>query len=369
MKILLDMSSINRKNAQASIPSYINRLVESFQYLHVKEIELLVDKDFAPSVKGIFPDYTIHTIKRNYILYRLPFFSDWYSRFTYKKALSKIKCDAVLIASDQDRGTTANIKQKKIVVIHDLKGIRTSCSCTNHKNKRFYQKLIGQASSVVTISEFTKKDVLENLNIPESKIKVIYNCVHLPQVDSKMEGLPAKYILYVNTLLPYKNLLTLLKAYLESKAKKDYKVVVVGKQTIYWNKEITPIIEKNSIQDNIIRLENLTREELNYVYKNASLFVTTSIHEGFGYTPIEAAMNGIPVISSTCEALPDTTQNLLNYYEPAVDYHALANKIDEILNNPPSQEQLSAIAQKFQKDFAPTKQAEQFISIFNSLSK
>lgn len=360
------MSSINRKNVQTSIPSYINRLAESLYAFEGLNIEFLVDKSLESFAQKKFLNSRIYTIKRNYILYRLPFISDWYSKFTYRKVLSKLDCEAVLIASDQDRGTIAEVKQKKIVVIHDLKGIKTSCSRLDKKNRIFYQKLIDQAAFIATISKFTKEDIQEYFNVPEAKIRVIYNSVQTEQNVKPIKGIPSDYILYVNALQPYKNLHTLIRAYLSTKAFDKYKIVIVGKRTSYWDYQIEPIIAKYKIQDKIIRLQNLSNEELSYVYQKASLFVTTSLHEGFGYTPIEAAMNQIPVICSTCEALPDTTQNLLNYYEPAENINALAYKIDEILNNPPSKERLKEIADKFRQDYSPAKQVSQFVSIFNS---
>lgn len=367
MRLLIDMSSINSKNHLASVSSYIEKMVDSFYKGNIHNIELFANKSQENRLKKKYPKFTIHTIKRNYILYRFPFISDWYSRISYKKALSKINCDVVIIASDQDRGTTAAIQQKKVVVIHDLKGIKTSCSWTNQKNKTFYQKLINQASVVVTISEFTKKDVLANLCVPESKIQVIYNSVQISETESKPQDLPSKYILYVNTLQPYKNIKTLIEAYAKTKASNNLKLVVVGKRTPYWTNQIKPLLTKYKIQNKVFRLQDLSRDELNFVYKNASLFVTTSLHEGFGYTPIEAAIHRAPVISSTCEALPDTTQGLLNYYEPAEDHIALAKKIDSVLDNPPSAESLNLIANKYKNDYSPEKQAEQFLALIKNL--
>ena len=366
MNLLIDMSCINAKNIYASIPAYIIKLADAFHSNGISGITLLADISLFKTFSQRYPNYKIHIIKRNYFLYRIPVISDLYSRYTYKKALSKINCNTVLIASDQDRGTTAEIKQKKIVAIHDLKGIKTNSRIQNLKNLKFYKRLANQASNIIAISKYTKNDVIQYLSIPENKIHIIPNSVTLTESRTKVDGLPNKYILYVNTLQPHKNIQTLIVAYIKSKFKDDYKLVVVGKETVFWEKQILPLIKQNRLERNIVHLQNLSNEELRYVYENASLFVTTSLHEGFGYTPIEAAMCEIPVISSTSEALKDSTQGLLNYYEPANDSFALTKKIDEIISTPPTKENLHTIAEKFKKDYSTETQLNKFIDVINS---
>ena len=369
MNLLIDMSCINAKNAYASIPAYITNLVDSFHSSGVTNISLLTDISQLQKISQRYPNYKIYPIKRNYFLYRIPIISDFYSRYSYKKLLSKINCDTVLIASDQDRGTIAEILQKKIVVIFDLKGIKTTSQSTNFKNYIFYKKLVSQASSIIAISKYTKNDIVKYLSIPESKIHVIPCSVSVAKNPVKVDGLPDKYILYVNTLQPHKNIQTLIAAYNECKYRNEYKFVVVGKTTSFWKEQICSLIEKDDLKQNVVHLQNLSKEELCYVYKNASLFVTPSLHEGFGYTPIEAAICGVPVISSTCEALKDSTQGLLNYYEPANDSFALTKKIEEVIETPPDKNTLLAIAEKFIHDYSAETQLNKFIEVINLINE
>jgi glycosyltransferase involved in cell wall biosynthesis len=366
MNLLIDMSCINPKNIHASIPTYIIKLVDSFHSNGIPNITLLADISQFKSFSQRYPNYNIHAIKRNYLLYRIPVISDIYARHTYKKALSKIDCDTVLIASDQDRGTIAEIPQKKIVVIHDLKGIKTTSRIINFKNLTFYKELAKQASAIVAISGFTKKEIIQYLSISENKIHIIPNSVSLSNSSTRIDGIPNKYILYVNTLQPHKNIQTLIAAYNKCKFKNEYKLIIVGKETAFWKNQVKSLIKHNKLEQNIIHLKGLSNEELHYVYENASLFITTSLHEGFGYTPIEAAICGIPVISSTSEALKESTQGLLNYYEPADDYIALSKKIDEIISTPPSKAKLFIIAEKFKRDYSPKNQLNRFIHITNA---
>ena len=93
------------------------------------------------------------------------------------------------------------------------------------------------------------------------------------------------------------------------------------------------------------------------------MFVTTSLREGFGYTPIEAAIYGCPVVCSTSEALPETTRNLLFYYEPATDEWALAKKIFEVTEKMPSKYNISKISKEFRELYTADYQNKKIIKL------
>ena len=205
----------------------------------------------------------------------------------------------------------------------------------------------------------TEQDILANYpQISENKIHVIYNSVVLANFSiCPNSQIPSKYILYVNTLHPYKNPLTLLKAFCKIRNQVKESLLFVGKETSHWNDVLLPFIKQEGIQDRVHRIENISNEELRWVYEHASLFVTSSLCEGFGYTPIEAAMCKCPVICSIQEALPDSTQGLLHYYQPAMDSDALAEEIiDVLLKNRPTIESLQYIAKVYSDYYSLEKQ-------------
>lgn len=140
------------------------------------------------------------------------------------------------------------------------------------------------------------------------------------------------YILYVNALKEYKNLLTLIKAFYILKDKIGHNLLIIGSPTKYWKNVIWPYILKKQITDRIKIISNVSNNELTMYYSRAKLFISPSLHEGFGYTPIEAAICYTPVITTEVDALYETTLGLLNYYHPALDEKALADKIMEVLH-------------------------------------
>lgn len=111
-------------------------------------------------------------------------------------------------------------------------------------------------------------------------------------------------------------------------------------------------------------MQNLSEEALKYLYEHAQLFISPSLREGFGYTPIEAAICKCPVICSRCEALPDTTQNKLIYYHPPQDTKALGDTIMHTLQNPPSSRQLNQISADYTNAYSCSKQVQDFMYLF-----
>ena len=371
MRILIDMSSVHSKNLFSSIPIYIMRFLDHIPSTENLQIILLVNLELKFYMKKRYPHFEQHFLYRNYLFYRFPFIHSFYGRFTYKKALSKIEYDYEWIASDFDRSITMKTNKKRIVVIHDLKGLKDGSIAYKIRNFYYYRKLMQSATKIIAISTFTQQDILKHFQIKASKIHVIYNSVTLASQKTKVLNWPTQqpYILFVNTLLPYKNPLVLIKAFSKIQNECQHHLIFIGKKNRYWNKVLLKTIHKLNLQNRVHHLENLSPEELHYAYDKASLFVSPSKREGFGYTPIEAAMAKTPVLCSKSEALPDTTQSLLEYYEPTDDYLALSQALLYSLQNPPSKEKLNAISKQFQKDYSPQLQNSKILHLFYQLKE
>lgn len=368
MKLLIDASCINQKNILGSIPNYILRLLDAFLAYSSFNIKVIADYNYRNFFKKKYPSVNILYVKRNFFLYRLPFLGKIYGKWCYRKTITSISYDVELIASDLDPCTQIDTKHPRIVVIHDIKGVKDPNCIQRKMNLLFYKSLISTAKAIVAISDYTKNDLIQHLNTDHKKITVIPNSLQLSNKEkSPSLKIPAKYILYVNTLQPHKNPITLIKAFENIRDKVNYELIIVGKQTPYWKNILLPYIKAHNLSNRIFLLQNLSSEELQYLYNKASLFVSTSKREGFGYTPIEAAMSGIPVICSTSEALPYSTQGLLYYYEPVEDYNALSTMILGVLNKPPSKQKLNDIANRFKDDYSPKRQVEAFCSLIQRM--
>lgn len=360
MKILIDATEITPSRVQSSIPIYIIRYLSSIDIKERKNYILLINSCSNEYFKNNFPDYK--TIPYKFCGWNKYWLTNpiyLYSLYKFNKLLKRFKIDVIFTPTDYPYYLQNKFCCKKVIVIHDLKGIKRNCNTIRecieaYILNKMYKRHIETANNIIAISKYTKQDILTFYpNINEEKIHVVYNSIKLSETVKKPINLKeGKFILYVNTLHRYKNILTLIKAYAIVSNEIEHKLIIVGKRTQYWENNIIPYINKNKLNSQIIQLQDLSNEELRYLYEKASLFVTPSLNEGFGYTPIEAAICNCPVISSLQEALPDSTQGLLNYYYPAMDYNALSDKIKFLLKNSPSKNELNKIAQFYKTEYS-----------------
>ena len=158
-----------------------------------------------------------------------------------------------------------------------------------------------------------------------------YNAEAL-QVFKNVHKLPHKFVLFVGSIEPRKNLKNSLLAYnsLPDSFKKEYKFVLAGFKG--WNNlEVMKII--NEKQKNIVYLGYLSDHELAYVYNLATVFLYPSLYEGFGLPVLEAMASGTPVITSNTSSLPEVAGDAAVLidppYEEAHEFARLSDALGE----------------------------------------
>ena len=231
-----------------------------------------------------------------------------------------------------------------VVTVHDLSFMRYP---ETHPARRLswlsggFSSTIKRARQILTVSEFSKNEIVELLGVDPVNITIAYN-----GVDSRFRPLqpdflraklkkwslePDGYLLSVGTLEPRKNLTTLFKAYelLPDEIKNNWPMVVVGMAG--WKeknilKEMDALIRKG----NLIPLGYLSDEQLSVIYAGAKLFVYPSLYEGFGIPPLEAMACGIPVISSNRASLPEVVGQAGVLVDPE-DVSAIAQALESVL--------------------------------------
>lgn len=379
MKILIDMTFVSPKTMNYSIPIAVMRLLGGVPQSDRDKFKLLFDTGCADMLHGMFPDYeyttvNVYNIRKRYYDPRLLL-----CPFSLRRAINHSGCDAVFFPCDGNRYAWFKFKIPTIVEINDLKWIKEGTKGGNtgiafrilrmlnlFGGSKAYHRTISRASLITTISEYTKQDLLRYFpDTDERKVHVIYLSVPIIKGSRKPDGLKEneKYILNINSILPFKNTKTLVMSFDRISNQYAGKLVIVGRTTDYWKEELVPYIREHHLEDRVIHLQNLDETELRYLYEHADLFVTPSLREGFGFTPVEAAIYGCPVISSRSESLPEATMELVNYYEPATDEYALVKAIAEVLTFPPSEEQRQKVSTTFLERYTAESHARNLLKL------
>ena len=148
----------------------------------------------------------------------------------------------------------------------------------------------------------------------------------MPASYAPVDGLPKRFILFVSTIEPRKNLRVLLDAF-DRLNDYDGSLVVVGK--IGWKSEaIVPRLRRNRV----VHLDYLDAERLATVYRDAEAFVLPSIYEGFGFPLLEAMAHGVPSIAADSSSLPEIGGDAALYFNPS-DARELEQQLRRVLND------------------------------------
>lgn len=243
--------------------------------------------------------------------------------------------------------------------------------------KFFYPVSFKKSDKIVCISDFAKEDIMSRFpNVNKDKFTKIYNPIDFEKIDNPeaTEGDwginvdKKKYIISIASLLPHKNIDTLVRAFAEFKRIDTFgiKLVLVGIKGKATEK-ILNMIRELEIEDSVIIPGYVNDQQLSLLYKNAAVFVSTSLFEGFGMPPVEAMYMQLPTITSRCTSLPEVTQNNALYYNDPYDYVELAGLLKQIIENPPESEKLLKASKEIKEAYALKKIAEEYMCLFESL--
>ncbi len=190
-----------------------------------------------------------------------------------------------------------------------------------------------QAAQILTVSEFSRQDIIKTYRLPPERITVTHNgceAQFTPQPSSDREaemikqkfGIARDYLLAVGSVQPRKNLIRLLRAYVllrEQQPSFQLQLVIVGRQ-LWLYKEVLREIKQQNFAMDVIVTGYASDEDLPALYRSAVALVYPSLFEGFGLPPLEAMACGTPVITSNCSSLPEVVGKaalLVNPYETA----------------------------------------------------
>ncbi|MFT4060876.1 MAG: glycosyltransferase family 1 protein [Edaphocola sp.] len=265
---------------------------------------------------------------------------------------------------------------KSVVTIHDLIFIRYPHYYPLLDRIIYQKKCLSacrRADAIIAISQQTKRDIVAYLDIPEDKIKVVYQTCHpvferkanpeaLEAVREKYR-LPGKYILNVGTIEERKNILTLVKTLPLLPA--DVAIVAVGKRTRHAT-TIEEWLAKNSLQDRVMFLHDVPFQDLPAIYQNAAVFAYPSEFEGFGIPVIEALKSGVPVVAASGSCLEEAGGHA-TVYAAHHDVAAWARAINSILANAQQQESMKEEGLRYAAKFSEENHARETMQVYTDL--
>ncbi len=292
----------------------------------------------------------------------------------------RLKKDGIDLYHGLSNELPLNIKKangiKTIVTIHDLLFLRFPQGYNaidrfiyNYKFKKACQK----ADHIIAVSEFTKREIIEQYGISSKKITVVYQGCdssfrkkaskkQLADVKLKYQ-LPSRYILYIGSIEKRKNLMLLAQAL--KKLPKDTNVIAIGRRTPYADK-VESYLKANGINHQMRILSGVPFNELPAIYQQATLFVYPSRCEGFGIPLLEALCSGVPAIGCTGSCLEEAGGPDSAYVNPDSP-EELAQAINDILLAPKRREQMASKGLLYADQFKDELLCRKLINVYKQV--
>ena len=264
-------------------------------------------------------------------------------------ALKKIKAD-LFVSPDGFCSLTTRVPQ--CLVVHDLGFLhhpeaykKSHVQYLKGKTRKFLRK----AKTVVTVSNYSKQDIVKRYRTDPGKISVVYNGVknifHPISLEENVfikekytEG--AEYFIYAGAIQPRKNLVNLLKAFsiFKKRFQTSMKLVIVGR--LAWkNQEFLDLFERYKYKPDVILTGYLPESELASLMASAYALVYPSLFEGFGVPVVEAMKCGVPVLTSQKSSMQEAAGEGALYFDPT-DHTDMADRMMTIYKDEGLRKQL-----------------------------
>ncbi|MDH7482320.1 MAG: glycosyltransferase family 1 protein [Armatimonadota bacterium] len=235
---------------------------------------------------------------------------------------------------------------------------------------------VQRANAVITISEHSKREIVELLHVPENKVFVtplgVDRNFH-PVAGEEIARVASRYgigentILFIGTLEPRKNIHSLIAAFdvVRKKFNQRCTLVLAGGKGWFYH-ELFEFVRQLHLGDSIRFLGYVPAEDLPALYGAASVFVYPSVYEGFGLPPLEAMACGTPVITSSTTSLPEVVGDVGIMVEPH-DVEALADAILRVLCDFDLRQEMKAKGIERAKRFSWEETARQTLKVYNNI--
>ncbi len=268
-----------------------------------------------------------------------------------------------------------------IITVHDLAFLLYPHFLT-HESARYYgliDRAVRHATHIIAVSEATKNDIIRLTGTSAKKITVIYEAaqsIYAPIEDTGLlaemrarHGLPDRFILFVGTIEPRKNLPTLIRAFdlLKKNYRPDVGLVIVGKEGWLFD-EVYRLVEELGLEGQICFAGRVPTKDLPALYSAAEMLVLPSFYEGFGLPPLEAMACGTPVIVSNTSAMPEVVQDAALRVTPE-DVEGFTVAMWRLLSEPDLRQDMVVKGKKRAAFFSWERAASETLDVYRKFTK
>jgi len=263
-------------------------------------------------------------------------------------------------------------KGKLLVTVHDVCHLAMPQYLSGIHQRlyaRFMFKVLKyKANAILTVSEFTKTELLRFINGKDVKVYPIHIGINKSWYDIKKqrECHSKPFLLFVGNVKPHKNLVGLLKALTILVDKIPHDLVIVGKKEGFINGDIKVFELAKTLGDRVYFTGYVDDETLKQYFANADGLVFPSLYEGFGLPPLEAMACGCPVIVSNAASLSEVCGDSALYFDP-YNTENIAETILVMLSNEKLREELRQKGLVQAQQFSWEKCAEEVISVIEEV--
>ncbi|HQB76263.1 MAG TPA: glycosyltransferase family 1 protein [bacterium] len=282
-----------------------------------------------------------------------------------------------------------------VVTIHDLILTRFSSRRASMLPAAFYwfkqaayrlviRTAIRRARAIITVSEFTRRDIIKKFKANPKKLFVTYEGVAdldkkeiIGEIEEKQVlqryRISEPFLLYVGNAYPHKNLEVLLTVFNNLLSRHHHlKLVMVGKDDYFYHrvKEKASALSlwqsEGSDNNKVIFPGYVPDADLAVLYRRALFYVFPSLYEGFGLPPLEAMSHSCPVVSSNQASLPEVIGDAALYFDP-YNQADMLSKLEFLFENEDYRQQLIARGLKRVNVFSWQKCARQTLEIYRKI--
>jgi len=224
--------------------------------------------------------------------------------------------------------------ENKIVIIHDIIHLKFPVSYS-YSYRKYYEiifpLMLKHSRHIITVSEFSKREMVHYFSINENKISVIYNGINEKFTSRKLNS-NERYILGVSSIAYHKNFVGLIKAFQLLKNDNVKLYIVGGLNEKIFGKDSKKILTEVKNSSKIKFIGRVDDDKLIELYSNAICFVYPSLYEGFGIPPLEAQACGCPVVLSDIPVFREVYGDSAIYVDP-YSPEDIAEKIQMLLDD------------------------------------